>query len=470
MRAFVSALMGVILVSSPVWAASVRLSQIDNGDLLLKQQVKLYLSLTDDEGEPLQGVQADRLKVYEGVDEAELNPMPITGFRQASTYEEGVRFYLLVDNSGSMYRNLEGQATAQEEARRISIAKLGVQTFLNSVSNPKDRIGLALYNSYYQQLSAPTDDRRGLVELLGDIEKPTGDAVYTELYGSLIQATGDFGAYRGRRAMIILSDGENSPLKQNTGKDHPVFGDQKVPWHQALESLQREGISLYTISFGPQGGEGDKQLREISVRSGGAVFDAHNETELKAVYRKILRQILGEYSLTYRAGMEMAQQKYVRVTFEDGDRRSGTTRFYYSGGLLAEEKENIWPIAVGVALASLLLFWLLSKVKFERNYPKPHLEILDDGGAQISTQVLDLGQGQTIIGGAADAGLTIAGGAPVADHHATIMYDAKTQAYTLVADGMLTVNNQSVQTKVLESGDVIKVGNTTMIFDDPKEK
>ena len=452
-------------------AANLRISQIDNSNLLLSQEVQLYLSITDAQGEPIKGVDAADLKVFEGVSSKSLNPLgaPVD-FRKASNFEDGVRFLLLVDNSGSMYRNLAGKATKQAKQQRIQIAKEGVKSFLNSVSNPKDRFGLVAYNSFYQLLSPVGRDKAQLLGQLEKLEKPTGDAVYTELYSSIRLTAQDFMSHRGRKALIVLSDGENSPYFQNTKKAHPRFGKERIAWQGALEQLQLEGISLYAIAFGPKGAKHDRYLRQIALQSGGAVFDANNEAELKQVYQKILRQILGEYRLTYQAGMGLEDKKYVKAQLGKGKNKSMSTRFYYSGGLLGQPQGYSFLLTGLAAILSLLGFWGLTKVRFEKNYPKPHLEILNDGGAQVSTQILDLSQGQTIIGGAADAGMTIIGGPEVADHHATIVFDPKSEQYTIAAQGALTVNNQPVQTKVLESGDLIRIGATTMIFGQEDEE
>jgi len=445
-------------------ATNLRISQIDNSGLLLSQEIQLYLSVTDDQGEPLKGVAAKDFTLFEGTDPKALKPLngPVD-FRQATNFEDGVRFLLLLDNSGSMYRNLEGRATAKVNEQRIHIAKAGIKAFLSSATNPKDSFGLVAYNSFYQSLSPLSGDKAHLLGQLERLEKPKGQASYTELYGSVKVAAQDFMSHRGRRAMVVLSDGENSPYVQNTKQAHPRFGKDLISWQQALEKLQLEGISLYAITFGPKGAKHDRFLRRIAIESGGTVFDAHNEAELKQVYQKILRQILGEYQLTYRAGMEIQDKKWIRAQFGQGAGQTKVTRFYYSGGLLGKAPED-FLLPLGMALVSLLGFWGLTRIRFEKNYPKPHLEILDQGGAQVSTQILELGQDQTIIGGAADSGLTIIGGQGVEERHATIIFDPKSEQYTISAQGALSVNNQLVQTKILESGDLIRIGATTMIF------
>jgi len=467
MKSILWSLLFGALLTQGAFAANLRIAQVDNSDLLLYQEIQLYLSITDAKGEPIKGIQAEELKVFEGLSAKVPGSLrPQVDFRRASNFEDGVRFLLLIDNSGSMYRNLEGQPTKNDKERRIQIAKAGVRSFIESASNPKDRFGLVAYNSFYQQLSPVSQDKAQLLAELDKLPKPTGKAVYTELYGSIMTTAKDFMSHRGRKALLVLSDGENSPYLQNTKEPHPRYGKEKIAWQQALEQLQTEGISLYAITFGPKGAKHDRHLRQIAAQSGGAVFDAHSESELKEVYQKVLRQILGEYRLTYKAGMAMDEKKFVHARLG----QLQASRFYYSGGLLGQPRGDFYLIPALAALLSLLAFWAVTKLRFEKNYPKPHLEILNDGGAQISTQILDLGQAQTVIGGAADAGMTIIGGKGVVDHHATIVFDPKTEQYAITAQGELTVNNQLVQTKVLESGDLIRIGATTMVFGQEEDK
>ena len=467
MKTMILSLLFWLSLTPLAFASTLRISQVDNSDLLLSQEVQLYLSITDKQGEPLKGVTAKNISILEGLSPKGLNQLgPIVDFRQASNFEDGVRFLLLIDNSGSMYRNLEGKATSLKKDQRIEIAKAGVKSFLQSVTNPKDQLGLVTYNSFYQMLSPLSLDKNELLSQLEKIQKPTGNAVYTELYGSIMVTAQDFLSHRGRKALLILSDGENSPFYQNTKKPHPRFNKDRINWQQALEKLQIEGISLYAITFGPKGANHDRYLRKIAMKSGGAVFDASNEAELKAVYQKILRQILGEYRLTYRAGFQMQDKKYVQAQLSTDGKKSVATRFYYAGGLLGKAKGEGVLIPILAGLASLLGFWVLTKIRFEKNYPKTHLEILDSGGANVSTQILELGENQTIIGGAADAGMTIIGGPEVVEHHATVIYNPKLDQYSIEAQGALTVNNQPVQTKVLESGDLIQIGTTKMVFGD----
>ena len=68
------------------------------------------------------------------------------------------------------------------------------------------------------------------------------------------------------------------------------------------------------------------------------------------------------------------------------------------------------------------------------------------------------------IGGSANSDLTIQGDPKVTMVEAKI--NKKGDAFTIASMGSpITVNNRPIKTKVLRSGDLIKVGDTTIVFD-----
>ena len=84
---------------------------------------------------------------------------------------------------------------------------------------------------------------------------------------------------------------------------------------------------------------------------------------------------------------------------------------------------------------------------------------------RAQTRMMPLSTAKTVIGGGRNADLTIVGTPRVKEQHATVIYDSKKKADTVVGSGDLTVNNRPVKTKVLEPGDVIDVGGATIVYD-----
>ena len=61
-------LMMLLVIPVAVFGYNVRLSQIDASRLLLSQTVRLYVSVTDDAGVPVEGIGADSFSVFESAD------------------------------------------------------------------------------------------------------------------------------------------------------------------------------------------------------------------------------------------------------------------------------------------------------------------------------------------------------------------------------------------------------------------
>ena len=202
----------VWLMTASLWAESLRISQIDASTLLVNQEVGVYVSVTDNRGEPVDDLSASRFSIFESADGKNFTKIPeITSFRTMANFESGINFLLLIDNSGSMYRDIQGRRVRSDSRARISNAKKAVRIFLKSISNPKDRVGLASYNTYYRSHSDPIADKERVERLLDDIERPGKEERYTEIYASLDKAVEEFRSVKGRKAIIILSDGANQP-------------------------------------------------------------------------------------------------------------------------------------------------------------------------------------------------------------------------------------------------------------------
>ncbi|NQU65935.1 MAG: VWA domain-containing protein [SAR324 cluster bacterium] len=454
-----------------VSADSIRISQIDSVKLFLNQEVKLYLSVIDNQGDTIKNLNKDNFRIMESVNgEKYFDSDGITGFQVGANYETGVNFLLLIDNSESMYWTMEGKKTDNASLRRITHAKKAIAVFLKSITNPNDKVGLAVYNTYYRLLSEPVKGTTQVEQILDNIERPTRDAIYTEIYGGLAIAVEEFQNLKGRKAIIILSDGVNNPGYRHLKKINPQFGQKDVPFEKPLEELQREGISLYVINFGPENEKKDRNLIRIAQQSGGLTFNAHNQKQLQHIYLKIMDQILNEYVVNYRATMDPAEKKYVRVKYTNDKTQHSASRVYFASSVFGNASKSVNLLGFLAFIIACLLLWLMSKLRFERQSAQPTIEVMNSGAGSPSTQILTLGNEQTIIGSAPESDMTIIGIPEIENQHATITYDQKKNLYQLVGKTKLMVNNQIVTTKILESGDLINLNGMTLVFDAGSEK
>ncbi|MFH0974776.1 MAG: VWA domain-containing protein [Spirochaetota bacterium] len=459
----------MLFFTGNLFAEYVRISQIDASKLLLSQEVKLYVSVTDETGEPIGKLTQDAFSIYESPDMNNFQKIPkITGFQSMANYESGINFLLLVDNSGSMYCNIKGARTKIESDKRISHSKKAIISFLKSISNPKDTVGLAVYNSNYKLYSGLTGNKAKIQEDLDKIIQPAPEDAFTEIYSSIYFAIDEFSAVKGRKAVIVLSDGQNMPYFQYTRKPHKVLGSKIYKYEEPVKYCQEEGISVYAINFGPKNERKDQGLSKIAYQTGGMVFDAFDAKQLNDVYNIIVNQILNEYLISYPATMQPADKKFVKVECNSENGLAAATRFYFSSTVFGLPLNNFTPLLLIPLLLALVLLFLVSKIKFEKKKSDPTIEVLNPGSAKASTQLFTLNKNKkTVIGGDPSADMTLSGGVTrIKDKHATIMFDNNKKQYTIVADGNLSVNNKPVKTKLLEAGDVINVGGTTIVFDD----
>jgi Ca-activated chloride channel homolog len=459
----------VAFASSCLLADYVRISQIDSSRLLLNQEVKVFVSVTDEAGEPAAKLSQDAFTLYESPDSKEYVKIPkINNFQSMANYESGINFLLLVDNSGSMYENIQGKRTRIEKDKRIAHAKNALITFLKSISNPKDKVGLAVYNTNYTLCSELTGDKARIEKYLDKIVQPKPDEAFTEIYASVYTAVDEFSSLKGRKAIIVLSDGQNMPYYQYTRKPHKTFGTKIYQWEEPTKYCQEEGISVYAINFGPKNERKDQGLSKIAYQTGGSVFDAYDPKQLNDVYNKIVNQILSEYLITYSASMQPADKKFVKVECNTESGLVSAIRFYFSSTVFGLPLSKFNFLLIIPFLAAIALLWLLSKINFKKKKSDPSIEILNPGSAKASTNFFTLDRSKkTIIGGDPSADMTLSGGSTkIKEKHATVVFDKSKQQYTIIADGNLTVNNKSVKTKLLEPGDVINVGGTTIVFDD----
>jgi Ca-activated chloride channel family protein len=446
-------------------ADTVSLAQLDASRLLVSQKVDAYVSVTDPSGTPVQGLARDDFRIAESPDGRSFTSIrSILAFQPGAGAANGIAFLLLLDNSGSMYDSMDGRTTRDPSQMRVTHAKEAVRTFLASMTNPRDRVGLASFNTFFTLLAPPAGQAENVGDLLGRIERPSADQAYTELYASVDLAARDFAGIGGRKAIIVLSDGENYPYARYSGKEHPVFKRRLFRYTEPIQACQEEGVTVYGINFGT-GSQPDPNLQAIARETGGRLFSARNRDELAGVYEQIHRQVAQEYLLSYRATIDPAEKKYVRVTVTSAGRSAEATRFYFAGTVFGLPLAKLSPLLVIPFLLAAALLWLLATLKLERKPGPARLEVLQTRVGHPLTRVLPLGSSRTVIGSSRAADLTIAGAPQIREQHATILKDPKDSSYTIAGTGDLMVNNQPVTTRKLESGDVIDVGGSTIVFE-----
>jgi Ca-activated chloride channel family protein len=455
-----------ILPLSWAGAETLRVAQIDNTSLLINQRVGVYVSVTGKGGNPVKGLTAEDFALFESAD-GQRESRDIIELREGANVTQGVTFLLVIDNSGSMYWNADGSIknSDNEKLWRISSAKQAVSTLLKEIRNPKDRIGLVSFNMKMDTTVLPTDDKVAVEKALLEIDRPAEEEAFTELYETLFHSIEKMKAYGGRKVIIVLSDGVDFPME-----DNPYFS-QRHGIDGVVESAQREGISIFTIGLSK--GADNNNLNRIAASTGGAHFSTYSPENIAELYSLIRDQILNEYLLIYHAGMTPADKKLVSVEYqpERGERLLRSERYYFSDSLFGVPQSTYQWLGLTIIPAVAVLLWILSLMGQEGKRETPMLDVYQGRGRgkRVQTVIMPAKKRSVTIGADNADDVTIAGDRKVAK--TKVQIEQKDGTYRVASKGgTVVVNNRTVRTKVLRSGDVIKVGDTTVVFDEGGKK
>lgn len=458
---------------------TVGITQIDTSRLMAFQRNRLYIRALSPRGEVLEAPdllgseQTISLDVHESSDGIHFVRAGRAQVQKAHPRDAGISFLFLVDNSLSMYNQTLVDADGAEGTSRAEAAREAAQRFLLSISSAKDKVGLSSFNTRYELVLAPTANLDETGPALDRIREPKPDDGYTELYAGLVLAARDLGKVSGRRALVVLSDGENFPWHAKRGSPSPVFGERDWRADEALEEAVRQGVTVFAIHFGT---ERDDHLSQLARASGGQVFNASNDEELTGVYTTIRDNIRRELLVEYRALMLEGDRRWVRLVPAGELTEAGTLastapgsragdRYYYTGTVFGAAGAPLSPWFLLFIPLALLFPLVMALIPFEKPSMSANLSLLYATGAGRGTKVFAVGD-RTVIGADARADITIAGNTRLEESPVTIVRDERTGAYTLKSTVAITVNNQQVREKTLVNGDVINADGTLVVFDD----
>jgi VWFA-related protein len=248
---------------------------------------------------------------------------------------------VLFDSSVSQERVLPAERTA---------ADLFFRTFLQ----PNDAAFLIRFDSQVELLQ----DVTGSVEHLRDglsgirtrapVTAPTGPfpgggfGGGTHLHDAVFLAAEDILKNEaGRKALILITDGQDQ--------------GSKVTLDRAIEAAQRVDAMLYSILFydsaaygsvyGPAGYSGTAVLTKMAQQTGGRMFRADNDQELRLAFDEISRELRTLYSLGYSPTNSTQDGTYrkIDVRVKAGGMRVQARKGYYAprAALPADKPANM---------------------------------------------------------------------------------------------------------------------------------
>ena len=257
--------------------------------------VELFTTVTDNSGGLVSGLTAEDFRIFE-----DGRPQKLEKFELVNNLPLTVG--LALDTSGSM-------------SNALYEAQLAAAGFLDEIVTRRDRCFALGFADRPFLLMPPTNDVDAVARSLEGLQADG----FTALHDALVHALYYFRGVRGRKALVLLSDGDDTA-------SNLVFA-------QALEYARYSGVVIYTI--GLEVGNFDlgirDKLKELAKETGGRSFFIKKAADLAGVYQAIENELRSQYLLAYASDRQSQETAYrtVEVKMKKRGMKARTARGYY---------------------------------------------------------------------------------------------------------------------------------------------
>lgn len=219
--------------------------------------VEVYASVTDERGQPVPGLRQDDFEIRE-------NGEP----QRVATFAAGdfpLSAAVAIDRSFSM------------AGKRLDLARDSARVFLDEL-RPADESMVVAIGSRVEVLAPLSRDRRPQVGALSALDAFGTTALHDAVIGAIeaIQPA------KGRRALILLSDGDDRYSEASAAA--------------ALERARQSDVMVYPVALGRRR---PPLFAELATLTGGRSFHAREAKGLAETVRTIARDLRHQYLLGY---------------------------------------------------------------------------------------------------------------------------------------------------------------------------
>ncbi len=219
--------------------------------------VEVYASVTGSGGQPLAGLTRQDFELRERGD-----PQVISHFESG---EVPLSVAIALDRSFSM------------SGTRLGLAKAAARAFLSEL-RPDDQSMLVGVGSEVEVLSPLSTDRSAQYAALTRLER----FGTTGLHDALIKTIDAIQPARGRRALVVLSDGDDRYSTASAA--------------DALAQARQSDVMIFPVALG---GGRPPLFAELATISGGRSYHSRDAASLTATLRAIARELRHQYLLGY---------------------------------------------------------------------------------------------------------------------------------------------------------------------------
>ncbi len=223
-----------------------------------------------------------------------------------------LRLAILVDTSNSI-------------RTRFRFLQDAAVDFINTAMRTGQDKALIMHFDTVAQLAVDLmGDKTALTSAVRRMQAGGGTALYDAIYRASEQLTKDEPHDKYRRAIIILSDGEDTLSEFSR--------------EQALEMAQKADVVIYTVSTNitHNSTDGDKVLRYLGEQTGGLAYFPFKEEDLGQSFVNITNELRHQYNVLYRPEPLIRDGKYHQINVKVvavGDMIVRARQGYYAPGV-----------------------------------------------------------------------------------------------------------------------------------------
>lgn len=259
-------------------------------------RVNVLFTVTDKRGRFVTGLGRDDFEVFE-------NKKPQHVLEFAAESDLPLRIAILVDTSNSIRERFRFE---QEAA---------IQFLTKALRPGQDRAIVVGFDSVPEIHTDLTGDLDVLSKSLREMRPGGGTSLYDAIYYTCRDRLGkDQPLYKYRRAMVILSDGDDTQSLMSRD--------------QALEIAQKTDVVVYTIStnISRLTTQGDKVLRYFAEETGGLSFFPFKVEDMAQSFENIANELRHQYNIYYRPEPLRTDGSYQSIDLRVKDRKNMMVR------------------------------------------------------------------------------------------------------------------------------------------------
>ncbi len=277
-------------------AAPVNEEKDANRIVLDVTRVNMLFSVTDKKGRFVTDLGKNDFEVFE-------NKKPQEVLEFTAETDLPLRLAILIDTSNSIRDRFRFQ---QEAATDFVKSVVRIQ---------RDKAIVVSFDTSAELVADLTDDTQKLENAIHELRPGGGTALYDAIfYACRDKLMLDQPLYKFRRAMVVLSDGDDNVSRYTRD--------------QALEMAQKADVVVYTISTNISRIEtdGDKVLKYFAAETGGQAFFPFKATDLAQSFENIANELRHQYNLFYRPDPLITDGRYHTVQLKVRGRKDLVVR------------------------------------------------------------------------------------------------------------------------------------------------